>query len=288
MNADGTGAHKILHAENVTGPLSWSIDGKRIAFSRQGQLTVQNPDGMGGGHKCYDLFVAHVDSTQRIFWWRITDNLGSNAVAWSYDDKYFVYVYDEVAHIANALLPEYRIYYRNWDGSINKSIAPAGAGPDEFLGIQPAISPDGKLIAYIYFQKEGDKATSMRDIGMVIVPMSGITRTDEELAKEALKFPNAGGPAFSPDGKTIAYIYKDQKSPTKGIYLVNVVEKTKTRIFTPTDDIILRPNTISWSPDGQWLTFSSYDGNIYVIDRNGQNLKRISIGGNDYFPAFSK
>lgn len=288
MNADGTGAKKILHSENITGPLSWSKDGKRIVFSRQGQLTVQNPDGMGGGHKCYDLFVAHVDSAGRNWWWRITDDLGSNSATWSADDKYFVYVNDKSANLANALLPEYRIFYRNWDGSVVKSIAPPNAAPDEYLGLQPSISPDGTLIAYIYVQMEGDKATSMRDVGMVIVPMSGIKRTNAELLAEAITFPNAGGPSFSPDGKTIAYIYKDYNNPTKGIYLVNVADKTKKRIYTPAEGFNLKPNTISWSPDGQWLTFSSYDGYIYVIDRNGQNLKKISTGGNDYFPAFSR
>jgi Tol biopolymer transport system component len=64
--------------------------------------------------------------------------------------------------------------------------------------------------------------------------------------------------------------------------------REKRKIFTPPQGMEIRPNGLSWSPDGQWLAFSSYDGNIYVVDRSGQDLTQVSYGGNDYFPAFSK
>jgi len=286
MNADGTGQKQITKFGNVTGKLSWSKDGKRVAFVRQGEIDAKFPDGTGGQHKCYDFYVTHLDSAGKEFWWYMTDNLGSNSPDWSADDQLFVYQYDLAAAKANSILPEYRIYYRNWDGSIEKSLAPANAAPGTYMGLQPSISPDGKLVAFIYVEKKGKRATDMRDVGMVIEPRTGITRSEAELLAEANQFPNAGGPAFSPDGTTIAYIQK--KPEDNGIYLVTVATRTKKKIFTPSDGLQLRPSSISWSPDGQWLVFSSYDGNIYVADRNGGNLKQLSFGGNDYFPCFTK
>jgi len=286
MNADGSGQREILALDNISGRLTWSKDGKRIAFVRQGQVEIRYPDGTGGVHKCYDLFAAHIDSAGKNFWWYITNNLGSNFPEWSADDELFAYHYDLAANKSNAILPEYQIYYRNWDGTIEESIMPGGAEPGTYQGLQPTMSPDKKLVAFIYVQSKGGRATGMKDLGMVIVPRSGIKRSPAELEEEAKKFANAGCPAFSPDGKTIAYI--DKTLTDNGIYLVSVADKTKRKMFAPTGGLQLRPNAISWSPDGQWLIFSSYDGNIYVLDHNGKNLKQISFGGNDYYPAFSK
>lgn len=284
MKADGTGAGIIFGAENITGRLSWSKDGKRIAFSRQGQVTIKYPDGGGGGHKCYDLFVTHLDSVGRDFWWYITDDLGSAFPEWSADDELFVYHHDVSAVKANAVMPEYRIYYRNWDGTIVKRLAPDDAAPGAYLGVQPTMSPDGELLAYIHVASGVGKTTSVRNVGMVIVPRSGITRSDARLLAEAETFPDAGCPSFSPDGKSIAYINSQDNS----IYMVSVADKTKRKIFTPVGGLKLRPNAVSWSPDGKWLTFSSYDGNIHVVDTNGEGVKQISFGGNDYSPSFSK
>jgi Tol biopolymer transport system component len=283
MNADGTAPRPIFKGENVSGKVSWSNDGQRIAFSRQGEVTIKYPDGGGGGHKCYDIFVAHIDSVQREFWWFITDDLGSAYAEWSADDQLFVYHHDVAAAKANSVMPEYRIWYRNWNGTVARCLAPDNAGPGEYLGIQPTMSPDKQTVAYIHLSK-GQKATEVRNIGMVIVPRTGITRTQAELEIEATKFAGAGSPAFSPDGKTIAYIHNEDNC----IYLVSPDTREKRKIFTPTAGFQPRPNAISWSPDGAWLAFSNYDGNIHVVDTTGQGLKQISFGGNDYFPAFSK
>lgn len=284
MNADGSQARPIFKGENVSGRVSWSADGERIAFSRQGEVSIKYPDGGGGGHKCYDMFVAHIDSVQREFWWYLTDDLGSAYPEWSADDQLFIYHYDDAAAKANSVMPEYRIWYRNWNGTVAKRLAPDNAGPGEYLGIQPTMSPDKQTVAYIHLSKGREKATDIRNVGLVIVPRSGIIRSQAELEIEAAKFAGAGCPAFSPDGKTIAYINNDDN----GIYLVALDTREKRKIFTPTASFQPRPNAISWSPDGKWLAFSNYDGNIHVVDTTGQGLKQISFGGNDYFPAFSK
>ena len=275
MGADGSAPREIFSSENVTGKVSWSKDGKRIAFSRLGEVTIKYPDGGGGGHKCYDIFVTHIDSTKREFWWFITDDLGSAYPEWSADDQLFIYHHDEAAIRANAVMPEYRIWYRNWNGTVAKCLAPQNAAPGEYMGLQPTMSPDNQLVAYIHVSRVGGKPTDMRNIGLVIVSRSGITQTQAELEAEARRFPDAGCPAFSPDGKSIAYI----NTSDFGIYLVAVDQREKRKIFAPTGGFQPRPSAITWSPDGKWLAFSGYDGNIYVVNSEGKDLKKNFIRG---------
>ncbi len=286
MKADGSQSRMIFRAQNAVGRLSWSQDNERVAFARRGDVTVNYPDGGLGRHRCYDIYVAHIDSLQSGFFWFITDNLGSAYPQWSPDDNWFVYHYDEEANLANAIMPRYRVYYRNWNGSTVTALAPESAGDHEYLGVQPTISPDNKYVAYIHVQSQGASPTGSKNLGMVIVPFSGITRTDAELEQEAEKYQQAACPMFSPDGSEIAFLSGNQSE--RGIWLVAMDTREKRKIFTPPAGMDIRTNALSWSPDGQWLAFSSIDGNIYVVNRSGQELTQVSYGGNDYYPAFSK
>jgi TolB protein len=82
-------------------------------------------------------------------------------------------------------------------------------------------------------------------------------------------------PAFSPDGKMIAYT--SYQSLTAGLYILQVYEGR--RIAVSTKGISSAP---AWSPDGKKLAFSStrdQDGNmeIYIADIDEDSLKRGSF-----------
>ena len=52
MNADGTGITRLTHARGVEFPLSWSPDGRKLAFGRyplepRWAFFVMNADGNG-------------------------------------------------------------------------------------------------------------------------------------------------------------------------------------------------------------------------------------------------
>lgn len=88
-------------------------------------------------------------------------------------------------------------------------------------------------------------------------------------------------PAWSPDGKTIAYVHGDITPGKTGIYLIDL--ETKENKLWHEGAQLGAPN---WSPDGQWITFWQYR-NIWKKKVDGTGLTQLTSGGSDFFPAFS-
>ncbi len=87
-------------------------------------------------------------------------------------------------------------------------------------------------------------------------------------------------PAWSPDGKTIAYVHGDSAKGKSGIYLIDPSGNNK-RLFYAS------PGAYSptWSPDGQWLAFSD-GGQIFKMKINGDSLTQLTSAGRNFFPAW--
>ena len=138
---------------------------------------------------------------------------------------------------------------------------------DTGLTISPAVSPDGKLLAYasdrgstgglnIWIQQLGSGASSVQ-------LTHGI---------------DAGEPTFSPDGASIAFSSRKDKG---GIYLVPVIGG-ETAHLTPTG------RTPRFSPDGRWVAYcmtggfgvipaTNAFGTIYVVPTSGGLPKRLGL-----------
>ena len=133
MNADGTGTRQLTTGTSNHSRPTWSSDGRRIAFERDGDVYVMNADGSG----------------QR----RISDPTAEEtAPAWSPDGASIVYVRRTPGTAAREL------WLMRADGSGRRKLTSQGA-----TVITPAWSPDSTRIV---FASNGDGVYELFTIGV--------------------------------------------------------------------------------------------------------------------------
>ncbi len=88
--------------------------------------------------------------------------------------------------------------------------------------------------------------------------------------------PRGSSPAFSPDGRTLAYYHW-----TDGIYTLQAGATQSKKILAETG-----AKYLAWSHDGRWIAFASREGaSVDVVDPDGKN--RRTIVPNASMPSWS-
>jgi TolB protein len=172
-----------------------------------------------------------------------------------------------------------------------------------FFQMQPAWSPDGRRIAFSSARDGTPHIFVMKADGSGTVRVTESSKADQQpswsgdgkrivFSREGALFeaPVAGGiarrvgrgpgnaedPAYSPDGKLIAYDYRVPGFATREIYVMNA-DGTGLRQVTRLNAVSGIP---AWSPDGKLLAFQSnlrggrYE--VYTIRLDGTGLRQVT------------
>jgi TolB protein len=169
-----------------------------------------------------------------------------------------------------------------------------------FFAVEPAWSPDGRLIAFASRRNGHSHIYVMRVDGTQVRQVTRGKSDDDGPAwspdqrriafsrdRHLLVVGSAGGPvrsltrglggeaanpAWSPDGKLIAYDYRRPGFSSREIWVVRVNGR-HTRLVTRLPAVSTLP---SWSPDGRRIAFQSNlrggHFEIYTIGRGGRGL----------------
>lgn len=251
MDWDSHNKKQISKHNSIAISPAWSPNGKYIAYT----AFITRKIGSGPKKKNPDMFVYEVDSGKR---WLVSYRDGMNSGAEFFPDN---------QHLLVTLTegPGANIYKIDRSGK-NKTRITSGTG--RAMNVEPAISPDGRKIAF-----SSDRSGKPM-IYVMNVDGSGVRR---------LTFAGHynSTPSWSPDGKKLAFAGFDRNKNNFDIFLVNVDGTGLERLTSAKKANGKWSNNEepSFSPDGRHVMFiSDRTGprQIYMVNSDGSNERRIT------------
>ena len=205
----------------------------------------------------------------------LTNDGHSHNAVWSPDGRRILFIHDS----ALGTKPD----YREQKGS--ESYHPIelqvmdkdGRNRHLLRRLEPVIfsavwSPDGKTLAFTGITEELMKLAHPADepvrAGLFLLPASG-------QGEPRLLFRGAYTPAWSPDGKRLAFSVENPR----GKWAIHVSDSDGSHDVTLTDPILIAGSP-AWSPDGKLIAFDQFADQgrqqIFVMDANGYNVRQLT------------
>ena len=244
VSADGSGQRRLTRDARYPATPAWSPDGRKIAFE-------------GGPSGTSSVYVVNADGGGQ----RRLARRGE-APAWSPDGRTIAFSSDS------------KIYVMNADGSEHRPLTKSEPEVGSRLNLQSsgrslAWSPDGQRIAFL-----GGGNCGQFCFHVIVMNADGSNVRD--LTPHLRRGPGsaAADPAWSPDGRTIAFV-RGFGSPDA----IFVVKPDGSGLRNLTPKPVGAYAAPAWSPDGRKLAFvSDRDGNseVYVMNANGSGQRRLT------------
>ena len=235
----------------------------------------------------FELETSALDGSHSL---RLTENsLIDTSPAWSPDGTRIAFVRDGYpdSDLSSG------IYTMASDGSDVIAVMDfrrGGVSPEDPLIYQrndagPVWSPDGRKLAFVLTERESlREGNRYREVLYTInADGSGLTRMFAGMDTPTGGI--MGSPAWSPDGKSLAFAHWSRDDGTK----LYTIDPDGSGLRAMTDEAVSSPKSnadLSWSPDGSSLLFP-LEGTkaVHVIKADGSDIRTIRAPGSD-IPRF--
>jgi TolB protein len=175
---------------------------------------------------------------------------------------------------------EWETYSVRPDGSRLTKLDPgcAGASSDICEASGPALSPDGKRIAFLH------RYGGLGAIAVMNVDGSGfrqLTQLEKPVRSEDSQ------PFWSPDGKRIGFVRANSTASPRGFQAIFVMNADGTGVRPVTPWRLQAGDGPDWSPDGTWILFRSPQpggfagADLFRVRPDGTRLLRLTNTGPD-------
>ena len=141
--------------------------------------------------------------------------------------------------------------------------------------LDASLSPDGSQIVYSRFGSGMYAVDSNGGSRRLLRPRARRWYSDEKASFRTEVF----SPAFSPDGRKIAY-FDGMGDWGNGLRVMNA-DGSHVRVLMDNEAepaLADHPSSLAWSPDGSRLAFDT-DNGIWVVDANGNGLTKVVGAG---------
>jgi Tol biopolymer transport system component len=236
----------------------WSPDGYYIAYIEHEYIKSEKKE-------IYDIIAFDPARSVTI---KITDTkTGKAAMSWSPDGREIVYSSYDSKEKKNVLL--------------KVPFMPFGK-PEKIKNIKdsssfPSWSPDGTRIVFAKTTRLDTRDRILKKSQLYLLDMFDSHIKQLTFDEDINIFPT-----WSPDGTQLAFlkifshpIGKYENLNIRTICIFNLSDEEKYRPIFVSDELMFGP--ISWSPDGKYIAFDSYE-DIWVISSNGKFKEKILDG----------
>jgi TolB protein len=245
MNADGSGLRNLTRTPSADRDPAWSPDGRAIAFVQECMPRPGDPRWRCGATY---LRVVNADGSGLR---RLTTHRGHALTpSWSADGKTIRY-------------GGYLVYA---DGSGSKKLHEVRIWTNRNIALDGVWSPDGQRIAAVSVAHSPIDAQNNRTkLGL------WVTNADGSNARRVAAKATEGDPAWSPDGRRIAFRGLGIGPVNSDLYVVNADGSGLRRLTRNAAKL----RWFAWSPDGRTLAFLR-NGEVYIVKADGSGERRLT------------